>query len=402
MSNCESSGNHMVDPLNFERGLIHNIWDRDANIREARHNLKSITPEAVKELNESGHSLLVSEDPYMVKLGVQMLRLCMPHDVDIARNWVVDDAPKLLNHNHPRVRHSSLWNARSAVWVDPSVAPLVLDLAKNALLDEDPAVQRVAIWAHGDSVINEPELFEPALIAIQDYLKMNRGETAMLFALEEFFIPLRELKNTSEYDDAIREIDQGSQGMIGLKARVANLLQTPLELTKDDVYLAHERVMLAAEKFSCKELVKSKKYSEAIDLLLDESSQNIVFDRNMLSVWLIRELLWLDTSNAGKVFSSLKELVLKNHDGDLIRTASVVLGDCLIIAPGLVEEAVQFVNDFYDVTDNDGSQIVVAQTLSSLATASNEYESQLSDIIAEIMPRASNSSVLYTLKLLAR
>jgi len=401
MSNKERGTQPEPNQKPSDREPINNLWDQDSRILVARKGLQSRSLETLDELNKTGHALLSSEDPYQVKLGVQMLRMCLTRDFSLAKTWMTVDAPKMMQHAHPRVRHSSLWNVRTSVWFDRTVAPQALSFAKQSLNDQDPAVQRVAIWTHGDSVINDPQQFPEALFSINQFLNLTRKESASLFALEEFFVPLRRtFGQTQDYQDAVKAIIEMFPGYIGLKERAAKLLGIDEVTSQEDTSIAQQRLIGMTSSLHVAEMVRTNSLTDAINFLLQEMNKSTAFGISMRNTWLIREMLWLEPSMAQAIFSNMKESVLRNTDGDLIRTMCVVLGDCLLISPLLASEASQFVKDFYNIADNDGSQIVVAQTLVPLSKQSKELNSVLRSTVAAVSPKASNRSVLFTLQLL--
>jgi len=401
MQNSESNQN-----TNFrfsDRDSIHNIWNRGDMLQEAKITLSGYRQlNQLKELEKKGLSLLNLSDPYLVKTGIQIVRLCLPQDSDLATSWVNDYAPSLINHPHPRVRHSSLWNIRTAIWQDATLASTGLELAKTKLEDQDPAVQRVAIWTHGDAVVNDLSLFENALLSITSYLNANDRESAALFAIEEFFGPLKKIYGDTEaYRAALIDILNNSGGYIGLKARCSLLLETPLEITTQDILLTKDRLRQVTLGNDIEPLIADEDYETAIERLSYEAQQSPTFGVSMRNIWLIRDILWLKSTSPRKIFNLATNIILKHEDGDLIRTASVLVGDCILQdIDGLADDAIIFVNNFFETSDNDGSQIVVAQTLRPLTRGADPTQQKLKEAILKI-PNAENISVINTLISLA-
>lgn len=98
------------------REEINNVWDKDPELDKARDILASEEDESLLELSYTGISLLTSEDPYQVKTGIQILRLCLSRNETVVDFWMKNQASRLMQHEHPRVRHSALWNVRTALW----------------------------------------------------------------------------------------------------------------------------------------------------------------------------------------------------------------------------------------------------------------------------------------------
>jgi len=321
----------------------------------------------------------------------------------LAHEWVESIAPNLLTHPHPRVRHSALWNVRSAVWQDETLAAQGLRFAQAGLVDNDPAVQRVAIWTNGDAVINDPSLYVEGLTSINNFMKNNPKESNYLFALEEFFMPLNSTFNQElSYRSSIQEMRQGNDGYPGVKGRCSNILQEEFIIDEEDREKVRQRLLVVTQGLPEEELVLNGQYTEVMRRLIDQFTNAQTFIDRMRRLWLIRDLSWMDKHVDKLVFQKLADSLQDTRDGDLIRTTSVVLADNILKAPEEVaEKAIATVKKFYDSSDIDGSQIVVAQTLTPLKFFSPNTQSKLSAILPDLQLRAANKSVSFTLNNLA-
>lgn len=382
-----------------DRDPIHNVWDQEEYFKKVKSSLKEgATLEHRQEIEATGKTLLNSKDPYQVKLGIHLLRLCIWGNQPLAQEWVESIAPNLLSHPHPRVRHSALWNVRSSVWQDDSLADQGLKYAQVGLLDDDPAVQRVAIWTHGDAVVNNPNLYVNGLNSINAFLNKNPKESNYLFALEEFFMPINGMFNDEEtYRRTMQKMRQDNDGYPGVKGRCSNILGEEFSYTQEDREKVHQRLIGVTQKIPEVALVISEQYNEAINRFTDQFVNSQTFIDRMRRLWVIRDLSWMDEHVDKGVFQKLADSLQDTRDGDLIRTTSVVLADNILKAPDeIADEATATVKRFYESSDIDGSQIVVAQTLTPLRY-SPRSRLKLAAILPDLHSQAANKSVSFTL-----
>lgn len=380
------------------RDAIHNVWDHDTDFRKIKSSLvENVDPKIISEIYESGINLLKSDQPYQVKLGIHLGRLCIWRDSNLAQEWLMNVAPDLLSHSHPRVRHSALWNLRSANWQDPGVASYVLEYGKAGLLDPDPAVQRVAMWTLGDSIIADPSLFNSANEAMLSFLRANPRESNCIFALEEFYSQLQKILGlTPEYKNALQEIKEMAIGLPGLRARTMGMLGETFEITEDEENKSIERVAKISPQ--TKELIDGGKYDDAIRYLAFSFRDAKTFAERMKNVWLARDLLWSNPDNAVQIFTEFAKNITDTSDGDIIRTMSVVLGDCVLVKPEeLCEIAIRTVRRFFESSDIDGSQIVMSQILSPLARGSDKVRKSVIQSVSELDKNSANKSVTFAL-----
>lgn len=387
-----------------DRDAIHNVWDHEESFKQVKSGLnEEATLEHRQEIEVTGKELLKSDDPYQIKVGIHLLRLCLWQNQSLAREWVESIAPNLLGHPHPRVRHSALWNVRSSVWQDETLAAQGLRFAQAGLLDNDPAVQRVAIWTNGDAVVNNPSLYVDGLNSINDFLKNNPKESNYLFALEEFFMPLNGTFNQEEsYRSSVHEMRQNNDGYPGVKGRCSNILQEEFIVDEEDRGKVRQRLLEVTQGLPEAELVINGQYTEAMHKLANQFTNAQTFIDRMRKLWVIRDLSWMDEHVDTVVFQKLADSLQDTRDGDLIRTTSVVLADNILKAPEEVADvSTAIVKRFYNSSDIDGSQIVVAQTLTPLKFFSPSTQSKLSAILPDLQLRAANKSVSFTLNNLA-
>jgi len=383
-----------------DRDPIHNVWDQETYFKEIKSRLKaSLSPESLKEIEATGKNLIQASDPYKQKVGIHLLRLCIWQNPEFASEWINNIAPTLLSHEHARIRHSTLWNVRSAIWQDHTLAEEALRFAQDGLNDVDPAVQRVSMWTHGDAVVQDQALYPSASISMKDFLTRNPKESNYLFALEEFYMPLSVTFGTDvDYLDEIRDISQKSEGSPGIKGRCANILENAFDVTQEDRLEIEKRLLESNCSATQKSLVLDGKHNEALTMLTDEFVCADTFMDRMKMVWIIRDLSWLQSSCDVLSFQKLANSLGDTRDGDLIRTTSVVLADNILLhTDALAEVAVDAVEDFYKHSDIDGSQIVVAQILTPLRNYSDYSRATLQRALPGLAERTANKSVNFTL-----
>ncbi len=384
----------------MDRDPIHNIWDQEDYFNKIKSTIINGAPQSfTQEIEATGKSLLDSDDPYQVKIGILLLRLCIWDNQPLAEEWVNEIAPDLMTHSHPRIRHSTLWNVRSSIWQDEALAEQGIKLARNGLHDGDPAVQRVAIWTHGDAVLNNEDLYIPGLESIKSFIQDNPKESNQLFALEEFFMPLRKsFKDEDDYKEAIIEMRNQSRGYPGVNARCSNILGEDYSISIDDREDIHQRLLTATSNTGEMTLIKDRKYKEAMHQIVKQISVAQTFIDRMKRLWIVRDLSWMDDSVDLDIFQQLSSFLSDTRDGDLIRTTSVVIADHILKFPvELADQAIETAERFFNESDIDGSQIVVAQTLTALRDHNSETKSKLLNALPSLYSSAANRSVSRTL-----
>lgn len=384
-----------------DREPIHNIWDHDSYFKKLKDEFgQSPSAECVVELERFGRSLLTSSDPYQLKLGMHLLRLCIWHDKQLAREWVNNMAPDFLSHSHARVRQSALWNVRCAIWQNSSLTSRALEYARRGLNDTDPGIQRMSLWVHGDCVVNNPQLLEAALASVQGFLKGYPKETNYLFALERFYNPIKSIMDREEiWREIVREMMRNNYGMLGLKARCSLALREPCILPEQEIQFATQKVLQIVQGTPLETLVASAQFKELLQVLIQQFHGTQIFADRMKTLWLIRSILWSSRCGDEALYRVLSENVSNAQDGDLLRTIIVVLGDCILQNPvELSVKGIQSTIDFFRNSDIDGSQIVVAQTFLPLAKFSDKAGSLLSQVLSDLNGFAANISVTRALQ----
>lgn len=385
------------------RDPINNIWDEDTFFQFTKTAVKSdSSSHKIQATAEFGRRLLLTVDPYLVKFGIQLFRISLWHNADFARAWVMDTAPNLAFNPHPRVRHSNLWNIRTSVWMDPSLASVVLPICYKALKDEDAAVRRVAIWVLGDCVANDPTLFSEVMSVVSEYLQTTTKESTLLFALEEFFLPNRlRFGAHSDFRTALQRMQRSAVGLPGVQARAASILGVPIAINQIDRQLILDRI--SGRDVVSKELLESRDLGAMVDVTIERLFDSVGFISRMNTIWAVRDLLWVEPDLAERLFLPLATLIAGTRDGDLFRTISFVLGDCVLLAPTqLMEHACNTVLDLYSHQDNDGTQIIIAQILwparHRILADIVKSERMMSNILPAMLRNAINLSVTHTLK----
>lgn len=341
-----------------DREEIDNIWDHNVSIKRSISN-------PVQNILKEGMLLIKEDEALKKKLGIQLIRFCLKDNPELANQWVYDLSPSLLKDPHPRVRHSTLWNIRTALWQDPRLARTGLSFAKMYLKDDDPAVQRVSIWLHGDSVLNDPSLYDDSSHSINDFLEESDKESNRIFALEEFFVPLKSRYSaTNEYRSSVERLMSKSDGYPGVKARCSQILDTRFGINSSDISSTEARFDSRLKPGIIKSLVEKKRYQEVSKVILDDLLKTDHFSVKMKNIWLLRDLVWIDPEISTSVFNSLVPIILENRDGDLTRTTTVLMGDCFFLNPDqLHKDGFRTIYAFFCSNQNDGSQIVVSQML---------------------------------------
>ncbi len=183
---ASQESNRIPYQAQLDREPVYNIWDNaGGEFFELKRGIKS-GEIPIDEALRIGNDFLRSTDPAYVKTGIHVYRLAMWEEPTVAKTWVAL-APDLFRHSHPRIRHSVIWNLRTAAWQDPRLASFGLPYAQEGLGDPDGGVQRASVWAHGDFVVNELNLFDAAYKSLNEFLEDNPKESNYLFALERFF-----------------------------------------------------------------------------------------------------------------------------------------------------------------------------------------------------------------------
>ncbi len=381
------------------RDAVYNVWDNQSGqfgyIKDAIQSGEMPIDVAVGTAND----WLGSQDPAQVKAGIHIYRLCMWQEPQVADEWV-EKAPTLFEHPHPRIRHSTIWNLRTAAWQDPRHGRFGLDFAQAGLLDPDPGVQRASMWAHGDFTVNDPNLFRDAFASLQEFLDSNPKESNYLFALERFFKSLKQpFGDTPEYRNMLAKMIEESTGYPGLRARSVRLLDDEVcpAAAAEDKRVVREKLHEATRDSSIAGLVGFDLYDQAFVSTAHDFANAGTFEEGLQHLKVMKYLAWMSGS-LREPFEIVAGTLLDKRDGDLARSASVVLADCTIRQPDdLAQTATDAVSSFYRVSDIDGSQIVVQLILDPVRCAGDEARQAVQAITPILYEHAANRSVTYAL-----
>lgn len=279
----------------YHREPIYNIWDHDqyfSNVKTVLKNEFSLS--SLRSYEQLARAFLASTDYYQVKLGIHILRLCIWHDHDLAREWVTHVAPQFLEHPHARVRQSNLWNVRAAIWQDAKLAKQGLLYAQRGLEDSDSAIRRMSIWIHGDCVINDPELFHSALHSVNNFIRREPKESNYLLLLERFCKPLQTFfASENAFERTVSEIARDNYSMLGLKARCTLALGERVKVSADEMETARQRVFAKTNGSSILALLEEGKLGIALETLVRQFRDQLSFEEKIKTLWLIRDILWL-------------------------------------------------------------------------------------------------------------
>lgn len=376
---------------------INNIWDCDEHFIALKGKLLQDTNgDRLEDYERIGKSLLSSSDPYQIKLGIHILRLCIWHDERLAKEWVVNIAPKLLQHSHARVRQSTLWNIRCSIWQDTSLTTQAFNYAGAGLTDSDPAIQRVSIWLHGDCLVNNPDLFEVGINSIRGFLISNPKEANYIFALERFYNPNRHLfRSKGDYYRVLSDIMQENDGRPGVKARCLLAMNETFTISERERDAAIQMMFPHIQGNAFEENFVAGRFEEIVKSLICQFDDESNPANRVRTIWMIRSILWISGYGDRDMYRTLAASMRDVRDGDLLRTTMMVLGDFVMQNPkDLAVYGIQDTIELYNATDVDGSQIVAAQTFLPLSGLSREADMLLHDKLPDLLARASNRSVI--------
>lgn len=379
----------------LDRDPVFNVWDNASGIFSA---VKSNITKGITSIDEAiwmADRLFQSSDPAVVKTGIHIYRFCMWQNSAVAEEWMKRAEP-LFNHGHPRIRHSAVWNLRTASWQDSKFAQTGLEFAQKGLKDTDAGVQRASMWALGDFVVNDPNLFIPAYNSLNQFLVSDPKESNYLFALERFFRSLKiPYGSDPRFQDSIAHMRKESNGYPGLRARSAVLLD-------DNVSKEEEKIDM--------ELV-SKKYRKAVEsTALDTVSpdqafvsttrdfqRSDTFAKGLNNLRLMKYLVWL-SEDLNQPFEVLAQTLSDKRDGDLSRSASVIMADCSIRKPHEIDHsAAEAVKSFFEQSDIDGSQIIVQLVIDPILHIDPKLQTESAKVLPELQKLAVNKSVIFAL-----
>ena len=381
----------------LDREPVVNIWDNKSGIFSTiKDGIKS-GEIGIEDALRTANDLFKSKDPAQVKTGIHIYRLCMWRESSVAKEWI-DKAPALFNYPHPRIRHSTIWGLRTASWQDPQFSASGLTFAQQGLKDEDVGVQKASMWALGDFVLNDSNLFPLAYRSLDQFLAGSPKESNYLLAMERFF---RSLKLPFGYDprfrDAVSRMRKESDGYPGLRARTAAMLDENVSVKESQVdeTLVTEKYKRNINGTSLAQLPTDK--SLIVVARNFQAANTFMGGINCLKI--MKYLVWL-SEDLKEPFEILSETLTDKRDGDLSRSVSVIMADCVIRKPNeIAEDASQTVRNFFKQSDNDGSQIIVQLILDPVRHDGNQSAQK---VVENVMPAlhkyAENRSVSVALE----
>ncbi len=379
----------------LDRDPVWNVWDNSAGTFSAvKSNIES-GETSIDEALSMADRLFISEDPALVKTGIHIYRFSMWKDSSVAYRWM-DKASKLFKHEHPRIRHSTIWNLRTAAWQDPELARVGLDFAERGLNDRDTGVRRASMWAHGDFVVNDPNLFDPAYDSLDEFLAANSKESNNLFALERFFRSLQQTHGDDpRFRDSVARIRRKSDGYPGLRVRAATMLGE--NVTNKEVAVDEKILKEGYERVIGNISISSLSPDDAFYISASRFSTSQTFKEGVFNLALMKNLVWL-SDDLKRPFEILSHSLVDKRDGDLTRSATVIMADCAIRNPKMLDHAAAVaVKDFFEKSDIDGSQIVTLLVLDPILQQDPEHLSESVRIIPELKKLAANRSVTFAL-----
>lgn len=380
----------------LDREPVVNIWDNKSGIFSTiKDGIKS-GQIGIEDALHTANDLFKSIDPAQVKTGIHIYRLCMWREPSVAKEWI-DIAPLLFNHPHPRIRHSTIWGLRTASWQDPQFSASGLTFAQQGLKDKDLGVQRASMWALGDFVLNDPNLFPLAHGSLNQFLAESPKESNYLFAIERFFRSLKiSFGDDPRFRDAVSRMKKESNGYPGLRARTTAILDEEVSLKESQV-----DETLVAEKYK-----RNINGTTLVQLPTDKSlivaarsfQAARTFMEGINCLKLMKYLVWL-SEDFKEPFEILAETLKDKRDGDLSRSVSVIMADFVIRKPDeMAEAASQTVRNFFEQSDNDGSQIIVQLILDPVRHGSQSAQKVVENLVPILHKYADNRSVSVALE----
>lgn len=396
---AEKEGSTIQYSNQLGREAVYNIWDNQAgHFGRIKDAIKSHAM-PVEDALTTANNLTASEDPAQIKSGIHIYRLCMWEEPEVAHEWVLQ-APQLFAHPHPRIRHSTIWNLRTAAWQYPAYGHFGLSFAKEGLQDPDPGVQRASMWAHGDFTVNDPELFGDAYASLQSFLDANPKESNYLFALERFFKSLKgPFGEDKRYRSMVSRMIAESTGYPGLRSRSARLLDDEVSSSdvKRDKAVVREKLHNATRNSTIGDLVGADMYDQAFTSTAQDFAHAGTFEEGMEHLKVMKYLAWM-SHDIQEPFEILADTLTDKRDGDLARSTSVIMADCAIRQPEtLAQPAANAVDSFYGASDIDGSQIVVQLILDPVRHAGDNVKAHVDNVMPSLYSNAANRSVTFAL-----
>lgn len=377
------------------RDAVFNIWDNNSGIFQGIKDGIKTGGIALDEAVGTANNFLHSTDPAIIKTGIHVYRLCMWKDPAVAYEWITK-APELSLHSHPRIRHSTIWNLRTASWQDPKLGKVGLPFAQAGLKDNDQGVQRASMWAHGDFVVNDPNLFPEAYASLEEFLSTNPKESYNLFALERFF---RSLKTSygadARFKHTVARMRRDSEGYPGLRARSAAMLDETVSSEE-----ARKDISIVTEKYKQSVVgtnLDALPYDSALERAAHNFEQSQTFTDGLQSLKTLKYLAWL-SGDLREPFEILTKSLTDKRDGDLARSLTVVMTDCTIRKPDeMAQPGVKAVKNFFESSDIDGSQIVIQLILDPIRNAGEKAKQEVDCVIPTLIQYAANRSVIVAL-----
>ena len=380
----------------LDREPIVNIWDNKSGIFSTIKDAIKSGEIEIEDALHAANDLFKSTDPAQVKTGIHIYRLCMWREPSVAKEWI-DIAPLLFNHSHSRIRHSTIWGLRTASWQDSQFSSSGLAFAQQGLKDEDLGVQRASMWALGDFVLNDPNLFSLAYNSLNQFLAESPKESNYLFAMERFFRSLKvSFGDDPRFRDTVSRMKKESNGYPGLRARTAALLNEKVSVSESqiDTELITEKYKRNINSTTLVRLPTDKSLIVAARSF--QAARTFMEGINCLK--LMKYLVWL-SEDFSEPFEILAETLTDKRDGDLSRSVSVIMADCVIRKPDeMAETASQTVKNFFQQSDNDGSQIIVQLILDPVRHGSQSTQKVVENLMPVLHKYADNRSVSVALE----
>lgn len=313
----------------------------------------------------------------------------------VAEEWM-QRAPKLFSHPHPRIRHSVIWNLRTASWQNPQLGATGLKFAQEGLKDSDLGLQRASIWAHGDFVVNDPNLFDKAYKSLDQFLEQNPRESNYLFSLERFFRSVRVPFGTDpRFRASVLRMMGNSGGSPGLRVRATTMIDEEMsdEKLRADIESVNQRYDRAVKGTYLSTFSRDQSFIATAHNFQESKT----FRECLHHLSLMRYLAWL-SGDLKEPFEILAQTLIDKRDGDLDRSASSVMADCTIRKPDeLASTASNAVRNFFTQSDNEGSQIVIQLILDPVRHASQASQQEVEAVMPTLHKYVANRSVSFAL-----
>jgi hypothetical protein len=255
------------------------------------------------------------------------------------------------------------------------------------------------MWVHGDVTVNNPGLYDEAMSSMRNMLLSSPKEPNVLFALEEFFVPISPIfSNHPDYQETVGVLHDYAKDIPGLQLRTSYLLSEEYEPSTVGLDQIKQRVMGKHKGTKIEVYAAHGQYLEALSECLVMFYASKVFNDRRSLLWTMRDILLLNPNLAQGLYEALVPLVIDKRDGDLVRIAIVVLGNSVLLNPvDLSKRTLETTSRFVDQYDIDGSQIIMLQTLLPL-TKIKQTQKLVSKKKSYFASKAANKSVIHAVE----